>query len=296
MTDTPTRRGLRTIKVVPVEGQPEDHGSAPILQWVAIDDLVVDETYQRDLKPGNWKVIRKIADNFRWSMFSPVFVAPVEGGKFAIIDGQHRTHAAAAIGIEQVPCQVVPMDQREQAAAFAAVNGTVTKVTTWQIFKAAFAAGEKWAISCDEIARAAGCRVMMANKSHYDKKPGEIYGIRTFREIVERYDRVHIVQALSVLMATEGIRDAPEMWDSQYLRALLSAFCQRPRAMACDDFVGKLELLDVWTMGEEIVAENRERIRKGLPYLAKKDALEARILDWIDTTFPERIALPMAGE
>ena len=117
-------------------------GSAPILQWVKIVDLVVDDRYQRDLKFGNWKAIRRIAQNFKWSRFSPVFVAPVEGGKFAIIDGQHRTHAAAICGFSEVPCQVVHMSRDEQAAAFAAVNGLVTKVTLWNIYKAALVAAE----------------------------------------------------------------------------------------------------------------------------------------------------------
>ena len=131
-------------------------GPAPMLQWIRIEQLVVDDSYQRDLKAGNWKTIQRIAEAFRWSRFSPVFVAPVEGGRFAIIDGQHRTHAAAICGFAEVPCQVVQMSLEEQAASFAAVNGLVTKVTLQQIFKAALTAGETWAIECDRICRDAG--------------------------------------------------------------------------------------------------------------------------------------------
>ncbi|MBI1620099.1 ParB N-terminal domain-containing protein [Aquamicrobium zhengzhouense] len=133
-----------------------DSGPAPMLQWIRIEQLVVDDSYQRDLKAGNWKTIQRIAEAFRWSRFSPVFVAPVEGGRFAIIDGQHRTHAAAICGFAEVPCQVVQMSLEEQAASFAAVNGLVTKVTLQQIFKAALTAGETWAIECDRICRDAG--------------------------------------------------------------------------------------------------------------------------------------------
>ena len=97
-----------------------DPGAAPILQWIDIADLVVDDTYQRDLGRGNWKAIRRIAVAFKWSRFSPVFVSPVEGGRYAVIDGQHRAHAAAICGFPQVPCQIVPMTLEEQAASFAA--------------------------------------------------------------------------------------------------------------------------------------------------------------------------------
>ena len=123
-------------------------GSAPQLAWLDIASLVVDESYQRDLKPQGWRAIRTIAAHFRWSMFSPVFVAPVEGGLYAIIDGQHRTHAAAICGFSQVPCQIVQMTRTEQAAAFAAVNGTVTQVSAGQIFKAALAAERNGPCAC----------------------------------------------------------------------------------------------------------------------------------------------------
>ena len=98
-------------------------GPAPMLQWIDIELLVVDESYQRELRADNMKAIRRIAERFDWSKFSTVHVAPIEGGRFAIIDGQHRTHAAAACGFSQVPCQVTPMDRTRQAAAFAAING-----------------------------------------------------------------------------------------------------------------------------------------------------------------------------
>lgn len=131
-------------------------GPAAILQWIEIDLLVIDDSYQRELKQQNWKAIRKIASGFRWSMFSPVFVSPVEGGLYAIIDGQHRTHAAAICGFKQVPCQIVHMSRSEQAAAFAAVNGTVTQVTAHQVLKAALAANEKWAVDAAAIAAEGG--------------------------------------------------------------------------------------------------------------------------------------------
>ena len=103
-----------------------DAGPAPMLQWLPLASLVVDDSYQRELKRGNWSAIRRIADNFKWSRFSPVFVAPVEGGRYAIIDGQHRAHAAAICGFDEVTCQIVQMSREEQAASFAAVNGLVT--------------------------------------------------------------------------------------------------------------------------------------------------------------------------
>ncbi|NKW09813.1 ParB N-terminal domain-containing protein [Ochrobactrum tritici] len=97
--------------------------------------------------------------------------APIEGGRYSIIDGQHRVHAAAMCGVEAVPCQIVQIDKKEQAASFAAVNGNVTKITTVNLLKAALAAGEQWALECKSVADAAGCKLMLSNGSSLTKNP-----------------------------------------------------------------------------------------------------------------------------
>ncbi|WP_157384573.1 ParB N-terminal domain-containing protein [Nitratireductor soli] len=261
-------------------------GPAPMLQWHKIALLVVDDRYQRELKPGNWKAIRRIAENFRWSHFSPVFVAPVEGGRFAIIDGQHRTHAAALCGFEEVPCQIVQMTLDEQAASFAAVNGMVTKVTHWQIYKAALAAGESWAEALASTALEAGCRVMTSNASTWTKKPGEIYGIRSFREVIESRPRAAVVAALKALMAAEGYGDAPELWDTNILCPLLKALAGSPQALESGDLATELEAFDIWGLIDAVEEEARRRRRAGLPSMPKRDQLETRLSAWLCRSFP----------
>jgi hypothetical protein len=61
-------------------------GAAPMLQWLKIADLYVDPTYQRPIVGKGRRNVDHIARAFSWSCFAPVVVAPVEGGKFAIID------------------------------------------------------------------------------------------------------------------------------------------------------------------------------------------------------------------
>jgi hypothetical protein len=62
-------------------------GPAPQLQWVETKDLVVDMTYQREIGKRGAANIRQIAENFDWSKFAPIIVAPIEGGQWAIVDG-----------------------------------------------------------------------------------------------------------------------------------------------------------------------------------------------------------------
>ncbi len=267
-------------------------GPAPILQWIDIDRLVVDDSYQRDLKRNNWTAIRKIAHEFRWSMFSPVFISPIEGGLYAVIDGQHRTHAAAMCGFAQVPCQIVQMTRSEQAAAFAAVNGKVTQVTVWQLFKAALSAGERWAIEADEIAREGGCRLLIYGKSPKDKKPGEIYSIKGFVSLIEQRPRDLIVSALKLLRAANGYGDNPDAWDVGCLFPMLRALTERPIALANPDFRRAFEDFDFWQLVDQDHEERRAKLRQGAKHPPKSETLRAGVLEWIDKAFPERMALP----
>src|ERR1700733_13114921 len=128
----PIRR-RQTMRPISIEGfeKPESvaAGAVPMLQWMKIADLVVDPAYQRPIAGKGRLNVDQIARSFSWSCFSPVVVSPVEGGKFAIIDGQHRTTSAAILGFDSVPCQIVIAAREEQAAAFKAINGTTTPIS-----------------------------------------------------------------------------------------------------------------------------------------------------------------------
>lgn len=274
-----------------IASQVPEAGSAPILDWLPIEKLRIDDRYQRQLLPGNWKVITRIASQFKWSRFSPVFVAPIEGGFYAIIDGQHRTHSALVCGFDQVPCQIVSMTMIEQASAFAAVNGNVTKVTNWQIFRAALAAEESWAISLRDVVAAGGCKMMTSNSSADSKQPCEIYSVAQMRRLMEKFPHDVIADALSTFARAEGYNDNPEIWSGHLLLPLLSGFCQRPAAIRHTEFVAGLELWDVWAVVDGITSEIMRRRRLGLPAPSKKEMLETHALEWIDETFPETALL-----
>src|SRR5450631_3199488 len=131
-------------------------GAAPMLQWLKITDLVIDPAYQRPIVGKGRQNVDRIARAFSWSCFAPVVVSPVEGGKFAIIDGQHRTTSAAILGFDSVPCQVVIAAREEQAAAFKAINGTTTPISQMALHAAAVIASEPGAIQIADICSRAG--------------------------------------------------------------------------------------------------------------------------------------------
>src|SRR5262249_46646719 len=116
-------------------------GDKPQLRWIAIACLRIDRTYQREIVRRGAANIVRIAREFDWTRFGTVIVAEHEQGLYTVIDGQHRTTAAALRGIRDVPCQVVRATTAEAAAAFAAINGNITLMTAQQLHTARLAAG-----------------------------------------------------------------------------------------------------------------------------------------------------------
>jgi hypothetical protein len=181
-----------------------DAGAVPHLDWIDIAKLAIDDSYQRPIGRKGAATIRKIIANFRWSKFSPVIVAPIAGGLFAIIDGQHRATAAGACGFSSVPCQIVVADAAEQAAAFAAVNGAVTAMTSLQLYHARVAAGDERALQLQGICEAAGvviCRYPVAEKF---MKPGETLAPKVLERNLVRYGNQTLIAALKCITATSN--------------------------------------------------------------------------------------------
>jgi hypothetical protein len=212
-------RGIHVADESPVT--PRDQ-AAPRLEWVRIADLVIDDRYQRPLNRANWAAIRAIAEDFLWARFAPVIVAPVAGGKLALIDGQHRSHAAAICGFETVPAMIVPISRAEQAAAFAGINGQVTRITLHHVYKAALAAGEMWAERSQLAVERAGCVLMTYNKSTAEKRVGEVYCIALVRQFVTAGRGDAVTAVLSALRSIDGGTRA-SLYSDFVLRPLFAA-------------------------------------------------------------------------
>ncbi|MDI3335884.1 ParB/Srx family N-terminal domain-containing protein [Defluviimonas aestuarii] len=186
---------------------PEDvrAGAVPELRWLDIDTLRVDDSFQRPLGKSNWAAIDKIAKGFNWSMFTPVVVAPIVGGLYSLIDGQHRTHAAKIAGFTQVPAMIVMTAEAGQAAAFAAINGSVIRMTAPNIYKAALAANVDWAVRSRDAVEAAGCRLLTYNPSRTTLRVGSLNCIMEIRRHVEAGRSAMITAALDAVRSQPGV-------------------------------------------------------------------------------------------
>jgi len=177
-------------------------GPAPMLSWIAVERLVVDATYQREIGRRGAQNVRQIAEHFDWSKFAPVIVAPIEGGRYAVVDGQHRTTAAILRNIPEVPCQVVQADRAKQAEAFAAVNGSVTKTTPQQLYHARVAAKDPDSIELERVCAAGGVRIVKRNLMHATTKVGETQAVGALRRCLELYGADTLITALQCVTQT----------------------------------------------------------------------------------------------
>lgn len=244
--------------------EPADQ-AAPVLDWIPIAQLIVDDRYQRPLTRTGWQTIRRIAEDFRWSRFSPILVAPMPGGTWAVIDGQHRAHAAAICGHDKVPCMSVHMDTAEQALAFAGVNGTVTRITVHHVFKAALAAAESWATQADRAVSAAGCTLMTYNKTTADKHCGEVFCIALIRQLVTAGHGAVVTKVLATLREIDGDKRVP-LYSDYILRPLLTAVATDPRFL-------RLDLAEFLRLNDPFLILDRCRREAGsLPAKLARDA------------------------
>lgn len=199
----------------------------PQVQWIAIADMVIDETYQRPLGQRNITAIAKIADAFNWAMFSPLIVAPIEGGKYAVIDGQHRAHAAAVCGFTSVPAMITTVSHSDQAASFVRINTGQIRASATQVYRARLAAGDAAAKEMDATVTAAECRLMTYNTSFSTRKPGEVYCVALIESFVKRGDKIAVALALKALRMV--FPDDVSVYDAMLLGPWIGAVAQNKR-------------------------------------------------------------------
>ncbi len=205
--------------------------AAPQLQWVPVSALVVDDRYQRLLDQAGRKAIQTIADSFDWMQFSAVLVAPIAGGRYAVIDGQHRVHAAALVGLDTVPAMVVLADLAQQARAFVGVNTTARRITNHQVYRAALEAGEAWAVACRDAVVAGGCSLSTHNPTAAQRKPYVLYQVMAVRKFVAAGDGPWLTMALRAL------RD----YDTRGRTGLYTDYILRPMVQALSK-IGRQDL------------------------------------------------------
>jgi hypothetical protein len=232
-----TLRRIETKGYTPavVRDQPQ-----PMMIWAKISDLRVDDRYQRALSVASKRAIQRIADDFDWRRYQPILVAPAGDGAFAIVDGQHRAHAAAVAGLESIPAMTVPMTVQQQAINFSAINRTAIKVSALQIYRAELAAGMDWAIKCRDAVADAGCTLLTYNPNATNRAPHTLTCVQLIRTMVKSGETAAITAGLrairnsnlAALHAADG--STAHLYGTKNLRIWLTAVAINNRFLKID--------------------------------------------------------------
>lgn len=203
-------------------------GATPLLQWLPIADLLVDPAYQSPITGKGRRTVNRIAQAFSWASFAPVVVAPTEGGKYAIVDGHFRTTAAALVGFDSVPCQIVMASREQQALACKALNGTTAPVSRMGLHMAALSVGEDFAVRVADICARADVQLLHYPVPADRQCIGQTMAVGAIVRCLKRYGEDTLITALQCV--TQTANNQPGALSARVIKALCAVLeADRPR-------------------------------------------------------------------
>ena len=207
---------------------PPIKGTAPRVEWKSVEELKIDEGYQRLITgKASKRLIKGIAENFDWRLLSPLTVSDRDGsygdpGLF-VIDGQHRQAAAILRGdIPTLPCIISRFESYEaEALAFVNINSARRQVTALDRYHARVAAREPEALAIKEVVELLCLSVTRHNDAEF-WAPDEI----AFPDLVGRH------------LAREG----EEKGDTETALGFLAAWSTKPLLQGRELFEGLIHI------------------------------------------------------
>lgn len=208
---------FRPMVAAPITGRPAE------LAYIEIDKLCVDDKYQRSIdNKKSETLIRTIAAKFDWRKFELLIVVRTADGRYEIIDGQHRAHAAAALELETVPCAIIDAIASERAEIFSAVNTERLKMAPLDLFWARVAAGDARAVKAAKTAMAAGVTILRSNRARNRMLAGQTTACNDIEALCS--SSPHARQVLSMLAG----ENAKSLILRRWIRALETACEKHP--------------------------------------------------------------------
>lgn len=164
---------------------------------IAIRDLTIDHSYQRDLVNSR---VRAIAEDLDLDRLGTLTISQRSNGALVVVDGQHRVEAVRFHGLDEweVTCRVyVDLTREQEAELYRHLNNT-RRITAWDDFKAGLVAGDDECRDIARIARATGWEVASSAGD------GKVCCVSTLRSLYRREGGAAALKA--------ALHDAREAW------------------------------------------------------------------------------------
>ena len=175
-------------------------GSPPTPAFCLVDNLHVDDSYQRSIEGGaSQKLIVKIAENWDWRLCLPLLVSRRQGQLY-VIDGQHRLEAARLRGdIRDIPVVVFDFDDpKAEAELFVQANRARRPMQKLDDFHADLAAGGADSVAINKVVNDAGL-IVGRNGAWQMIKPGEVVFVQAVRRAMKSFGPQTATRALRLM-------------------------------------------------------------------------------------------------
>jgi hypothetical protein len=171
----------------------------PVLERARPQDLLVDDTYQRNLSARSMKLISRMVKYWDWRSFQPPLVVKIAGA-FHVVDGQHTAIAAASHPkIDTIPVLVIEAEQlRDRARAFIGRNRDRVIVTPNQLHYAAVAAQQDDAVTVNTVCERSGVRILKCQPGADYFRAGDTLAVASVYAVVNRHGAMRARQILTV--------------------------------------------------------------------------------------------------
>jgi hypothetical protein len=143
---------------------------------VRIEDLHIDEHYQRDLSRD---LVEKIKREWKDAAAGAIVVSRRKNDDLYIVNGQHRTAAASELGKTEILAQVIDGLDRQMEAKLRLWGNTRRTDTAQERFRAQVAAGDVESIAIQQIANQFNTRI--------NPSPDTKNGINTVSAVEDLY-------------------------------------------------------------------------------------------------------------
>jgi len=163
---------------------------------VKINELMVDYIFQRSMHTKN---VKEMSKDFEPMIYGALTVCVREENLYSVLDGSHRFELAKIVGIEEVPCLVLPsMSIQSEARLFNKLNGTSIQVTPLEHYKADLIGDDQESIEISKIVKKNGFIVGKQSLASGQTR-NIISAIATIRWIYRKYGAKTLDKTLYII-------------------------------------------------------------------------------------------------
>lgn len=252
-------------------------GNPPSLEWLSVNDLMVEPAYQRATDGHKSRsIIAGMVKQWRWPLCQPLVVTRREDRSIYVIDGQHRLEGAKRRGdIPHLPCVVLAaMPQEREAEAFVELNTTRQALSQIDLFAAMLAAGDPAALRVEALMRETGWTLARhTNSAIY--KPGELACAPMLARAAKAMGEAVVRNALATLR--EAWPETPVRTASRLLQALMLIFADE-RKLTKIDPDALIEALGAYENPGDWI-DDGHGMQRANPSLSRREALAEAMIE-----------------